>query len=160
MKIHWMKLIASILICQGAGIVGSFFTAPTVQSEWYAQLKKPAFQPPGWLFGPVWIILFLMMGIALYLVWNSPISLEKLKLPLMVFSVNLLLNITWSFCFFYLKNPMLAFFEILVLWMVILAAMLLFFNVNRWAGWLLVPYLAWVSFASVLNFSLWMLNKN
>jgi len=159
MKIHWLKLVASILICQGAGIIGSFFTAPTVQSDWYLQLKKPGFQPPGWLFGPVWITLFLLMGIALYLVWNSSAPVEKIKIPLLMFAVNLALNIGWSFCFFYLKNPGLAFFEIVVLWATILLTLILFYQVNKVGTWLLVPYLAWVSFASILNLSIWNLNK-
>lgn len=159
MKINYLKLVLSIVICQGAGLVGSIFTTPTVKSDWYTNLNKPSFQPPDWLFGPVWVTLFLLMGISLYLIWNTRADEVKTTIPLGIFVFQLILNIMWSYLFFYLKNPLLAFIEILILWIAILVTMILFVRINKLAGLLLTPYLLWVAFAAVLNFFLWNLNR-
>jgi tryptophan-rich sensory protein len=159
MKINYFKLIASILICQGAGLLGSLFTSPTVKADWYINLNKPAFQPPDWLFGPVWITLFLLMGISLYIVWNVPGDEFRTALPLGIFIFQLVLNIMWSFLFFYLKNPFMALMEIFVLWLAILVTLILFYRISKIAGLLLIPYLLWVAFAACLNFFLWNLNR-
>ena len=159
MKINYIKLVIAIILCQGAGFIGSIFTTPTVKSAWYINLNKPSFQPPNWLFGPVWGILFLLMGVSLYLVWTTKSMEGKLLFPLGIFAVQLLLNICWSFLFFHLKNPLSAFIEIVVLLLVILATALVFFRINKIAGLLLTPYLLWVAFAAVLNLSLWTLNR-
>jgi benzodiazapine receptor len=151
-----LKLIVSILVCQGAGIIGSFFTVSSV-GTWYERLAKPAFNPPGWLFGPVWISLYLMMGVSLYLVWNQWPS-RGTKIALTLFSVQLILNSLWSILFFGLKQPGLAFAEIVLLLIAIAATLLLFIRISKPAATLLVPYLLWVGFASVLNFSIWRLN--
>jgi len=159
MKINYLKLVISIVICQGAGFIGSIFTTPTVKSDWYINLNKPSFQPPDWLFGPVWVTLFLLMGISLYLIWNTQGDEVKVTIPLGIFIFQLILNIMWSYFFFYLRNPLWAFVEILILWIAIWITMIFFFRINKAAGLLLTPYLVWVGFASVLNFFLWNLNR-
>jgi len=159
MKIDYLKLVTSIVICQGAGFLGSLFTTPTVKSDWYINLNKPSFQPPDWIFGPVWGTLFLLMGISLYLVWNTQAGDVKKPLLLGIFLFQLILNIMWSYLFFYLKSPLWAFIEILILWIAILVTLIFFFRINKPAGLLLTPYLIWVAFAAVLNFYLWNLNQ-
>ncbi len=174
------KLIISILICEGAGIIGSFFTAPAIKT-WYASLEKPVFSPPNWLFAPVWTILFLLMSISLYLVWGrnwkveasenksakkawNPIS-EKLwsgtwkeENAVAIFVLQLVLNVLWSVIFFGLKFPSIAFAEILMLWVAILYTIVNFYRISKLAAYLLIPYILWVSFATILNFSIVLLN--
>jgi len=151
-----MKLVTSIIICQLAGIIGSVFTMPAIGS-WYAGLKKPSFNPPNWLFGPVWGLLYLLMGISLYLVWSKK-ELAGAKTALIFFAIQLLLNTLWSIIFFGLRLPLAAFLEILVLWLFILLTILKFFPLSKVAAYLLIPYLFWVSFASLLNFYIARLN--
>jgi tryptophan-rich sensory protein len=151
------KLIAAILVCQGAGLLGTLFTAVGLKS-WYGTLIKPSFNPPGWVFGPVWTTLFVMMGVALYLVWNRTPSGEAESRAMTWFFVQLALNVLWSFCFFTLKSPLLGFIEILFLLAAIVVTIVSFWQVSRTAGVLLLPYLAWVSFATFLTFSIWRLN--
>ena len=142
-----------LLLCFSAAALGRFF----MPGEWYAQLKKPLWNPPGWIFGPVWTALYTMMAIAAWLVWlNCGFSARRKALVL--FLLQLLLNAAWSPLFFGLHRPALAFVEIVMLWLAILATLLVFWKVQRGAGVLLLPYLAWVSFAVVLNFTLWRLN--
>ncbi len=156
-KINWIKLIISIIICQAAGAIGSIFTARSV-SSWYLTLEKPIFNPPGWVFGPVWTMLFLLMGIALYLVWSKKGKQEVKNKALIFFAVQWVLNIAWSFFFFYLQNPWAGFMEILILWFFILLTIIYFYKLSKPAAYLLIPYLAWVSFATVLNYYLYLLN--
>ena len=153
-----IKLIVSILVCQLAGIIGGIFTQSSVQS-WYTTLRKPVFNPPGWLFGPVWILLYLLMGVALYLIWNTGEQSRSRDIALALFFIQLGLNILWSFLFFYLQNPLLGFIEILVLLVFIVLTAWRFFGLNQLAGILFIPYILWVSFASVLNFFIWRLNR-
>jgi benzodiazapine receptor len=148
---NFIKLIISVVICEVAGIIGSLFTAPAVKT-WYPNLIKPSFRPPNWLFAPVWTTLFLMMGIAMFLIWN------KDRKGLGVFFIQLFFNILWSVMFFGLKSPLLGFIVIVILWFLILATIVKFFKVSKTAGWLLVPYILWVTFASILNFSILILN--
>jgi len=155
-KINWLKLVVSLLICQVAGGIGSVFTAKSV-SSWFLTLNKPSFNPPGWIFGPVWTILFLLMGYSLYLVWSKSNEPEAKK-ALIFFSLQLVLNIAWSFCFFYLQNPLVAFIEIIILWLAILLTIIYFYKVSKVAAYFLIPYIAWVSFAAFLNFMLFYLN--
>jgi len=150
-----IKLIFSIAVCEMAGVVGSFFTAPAVIS-WYAYLNKPSFSPPSWLFAPAWIALYLLMGVALYLIWKR--GLKENKEAIEIFFLQLALNVLWSVIFFGLRSPGLAFFEILILWVAIMYAILSFHQIDRKAAYLLVPYIVWVSFAAVLNFFVWRLN--
>lgn len=159
MKLDYIKLVLSLGICQGAGIIGSIFTAPSVKSSWYINLNKPSFQPPNWIFGPVWVVLFLLMGVSLYLIWNSKDLDSRRLVALGIFAVQLVLNILWSYFFFHLKNPLAAFIEIIVLWLAILITLIIFFRLQKVAGLLLAPYLVWVAFAAVLNFSIWTLNR-
>lgn len=146
-----LKLIFCIVICEVIGIGGAFFTSPAVSSSWYTSLIKPTFQPPSWLFGPVWTTLYALMGIALYLVWQNK-SLVKL------FIAQLFFNFLWSVLFFGLKTPFFAFLCIVVLWILILVLTIKFFKVKKLAGYLFIPYLLWVTFASILNFSIFILN--
>jgi benzodiazapine receptor len=156
MRINFFKLIVSLIICQLAGFIGSLFTTPAIP-EWYASLQKPSFTPPNWLFSPVWISLFLLMGVSLYLLWQTAAKKEA-KMALVFFAVQLILNMLWSAIFFGLKSPMVAFIEIIVLWVAIFLTMTKSLKVAKTAGYLLLPYIIWVSFAAVLNFFLWKLN--
>jgi benzodiazapine receptor len=152
----YLKLILAILLCQAAGVVGSFFTASSVQI-WYPALAKPSFNPPSWLFAPVWFILFILMGIALYLVWQARSSQNRKK-ALLVFLVHLLLNTLWSVLFFGLQNLAWALVDIILLWLMIGWLIYIFYQISRPASYLLLPYLAWVSFAAILNLLIWRLN--
>jgi len=154
-KINYFKLIAAIIITQLAGIIGSFFTVSSV-IIWYVTLNKPFFNPPSWLFGPVWIILYLMMGVALYIVWNN--RTKKSNTALTLFGIQLVLNSLWSILFFGLKNPLLAFIEIIILWVLILFTIIYFKKESKTAAYLLIPYILWVSFAAILNLAIFLLN--
>ncbi|MDP2471396.1 MAG: TspO/MBR family protein [Candidatus Palauibacterales bacterium] len=136
-----------------AGWIGSRF----MPGEWYASLAKPAWNPPNAVFAPVWTVLYLFMGVAAWLVWRKA-GFSGATVPLALFLLQLVLNSLWSYLFFGLQQPMLAFFEIVVLWIAILATTLGFWKVTPAAGVLLVPYLCWVAFAAALNLQLWRLN--
>jgi len=153
-----LKLAASIIICLSAGFIGSIFTADSI-STWYAEIEKPFFNPPNWVFAPVWTTLFILMGISLYLVWKRGIAKEGVKIALTLFGVQIVLNTLWSILFFGMKSPFLAFMEIIILWAAILLTILKFMKISKTAGYLLVPYILWVSFAAVLNFSIFILNS-
>lgn len=153
---HFIPTVISILIAEAAGILGSVFTASSVKG-WYLTLTKPAWNPPSWVFGPVWITLYALMGIAAGLVWNQR-DVPGAKLALFIYGMQLVLNALWSVLFFGLKNPGLAFVEIIVLLISIVVTTVLFFKINPLAGALMLPYIAWVAFASYLNFTLWQLN--
>lgn len=157
MKEKALKLLIAIVVCEGAGILGSFFTSPSIPT-WYASLIKPPFNPPNWLFAPVWTLLFLMMAVSAFLIWNRGLQQGKIKAALAVFGIQLLLNVLWSILFFGFLSPLSALIEIIFLWLAILFTIILFFRIDRLAGWLLIPYILWVSFASVLNFFIWYLN--
>ncbi len=125
--------------------------------EWYAQLRKPSWNPPGWIFGPVWTALYAMMAIAAWMVWRRGRFAGR-RLALSLFLMQLLFNALWSPLFFGLHNPLMALLDIVLLWLALLATMIAFWKVRPLAGALLVPYLVWVSFAATLNFALWRLN--
>jgi benzodiazapine receptor len=150
------RLAVSLAMPQLAGIAGSVFTVPAIPS-WYAGLNKPWFVPPSWLFAPAWTTLFLLMGLALFLVWERKESLG-LKGDYLPFWVQLGLNMAWSGLFFGLRSPLLGLVEIALLWAAIAVNIMVFWRVRKAAGWLLVPYIAWVSFAAVLNYNVWLLN--
>lgn len=152
-----LKLVVSVLVCQGAGLAGSLFTSPAIPT-WYATLQKPSFNPPNWVFAPVWSLLFLLMGISLYLVWSKGFEHKKTKTALFIFIVQLVLNILWSILFFGLQSPLYAFIEIIILWLAILMTIITFYKISKIAAYLLLPYILWVSFAAVLNFSILILN--
>lgn len=152
------KLILAVAVCQGAGLAGSLFTAPAIEG-WYASLEKPSFNPPNWVFAPVWTMLFLLMGVSLYLVWSRQaesrgVMGKKKRTALLIFAVQLALNIFWSILFFGLQAPMYAFVEIIILWLAIFLTVVSFFRISKLAAYLLLPYILWVSFAVVLNYSL------
>ncbi len=151
------RLIVSILVCQLAGIVGSAFTRAAIPT-WYATLQKPAFTPPNWLFAPVWTVLFLLMGVSLYSIWREGLANRQAKIAISIFAVQLLLNTLWSFLFFKLQSPLYGFVEIVILWVAILLTIIYFFRISRTAGFLLLPYIFWVSFAAILNFYIMKLN--
>ena len=151
------KLVFAVVVCQLAGVLGSFFTSPQIPT-WYASLQKPGFSPPNWLFAPVWITLFALMGVSAYLVWNKGLGNKSVQVSLFIFGVQLGLNVLWSFLFFGLQSPFYAFMEIIVLWAAILLTILIFFKISKPAGFLLLPYILWVSFAMILNFYIWKLN--
>jgi len=150
-----LRFITSILVCQAAGFIGSFFTTPAIPG-WYANLQRPTFTPPSWLFAPVWTILFVLMGISLYLVWRK--DAKSRAGAMVIFGIQLALNVGWSALFFGLRSPFLGFLEIIALWTAIAVTIVKFSRISRTAAWLLVPYIAWVSFAAVLNFAVWRLN--
>ena len=151
------SLISFLLITFVAAFIGSSFTAPNIVS-WYSTLIKPSFAPPNWLFAPAWTILYILMAVAAFLIWQSRNN-SQAKCALTFYFFQLALNSLWSIVFFGLHNPQLAFFEILVLWVLILITLLKFYKIQRTAGLLLIPYLLWVSFASILNLFVWLLNK-
>ena len=156
MKINWLKLIISLILPQLAGIIGSLFTIKSIPI-WYAALDKPSFNPPGWIFGPVWITLYIMMGISFYLIWIKN-DLPNFGLITSVFILQLALNAFWSIIFFGLHSPFYALVEIVSLWISILICIILFYKVSKISAYLMIPYLLWVSFASILNFYIWKLN--
>ena len=152
-----MKLFISIGITLLVGSLGGFFTSSAVKG-WYAVANKPSFNPPNWIFAPVWTLLYLLMGIALYLVWKSEAAQGIKQMAITIFTIQLLLNFFWSIIFFYAHQPGWAFLEIIALWGMILLTILWFGKISPTAAWLLLPYICWVSFASVLNYSIWKLN--
>ncbi len=152
-----LKLVLSIIICQGAGFLGSLATMPSI-ATWYKTIAKPSFNPPNALFGPAWITLYALMGVALFLIWKRGTATAGVKSAMILFFVQLVLNTLWSVLFFGLHQPMWAFIEILVLWLLILLTLIAFWRIALPAGLLLVPYFLWVSFASALNLAIWRLN--
>lgn len=152
-----LKLIIAIAISELAGIIGSVFTTDSVNG-WYVSIAKPAFNPPSWVFGPVWTTLFALMGIAAFLIWKKGLPRRNVRIALGVFIGQLILNTLWSIIFFGGQNPGGAFVEIIFLWLAILATIIAFAKISKPAAWLLVPYILWVSFAAYLNYSIWILN--
>lgn len=152
------RLLVSVLICQMAGVIGSSFTRPSIPT-WYAALAKPSFTPPNEVFAPVWITLFLLMGISLFLVWRRGGSDQKVRKALAFFLGQLVLNVSWSVAFFGLHSVPAGLGVIIALWVMIGLTMVSFARISRAAGILLAPYLLWVSFAAVLNAALYALNR-
>lgn len=146
----------SIAVAQSAGILGSLFTI-TDATSWYSIIEKPAWNPPNWLFGPVWITLYTLMGIAAYLVWRQKKNKETKK-GLNLYIIQLVLNALWSILFFGFQQPGIALIEIFMLLGFIVATTCSFFKINTAAGWLMIPYITWVSFAAILNGTIWWLN--
>lgn len=152
-----VKLAAAVVVSELAGAIGAVFTMPAIPT-WYATLQKSALSPPSWVFAPVWTTLYALMGIAAFLVWRKGWDDRKVRVALGMFAVQLVLNVLWSVIFFGLRNPGGALIEIIILWLAILATIITFSRVSRPAVYLLIPYLAWVSFAIVLNAMIWRLN--
>lgn len=150
---NYLKLAISIVIPFIASAIGGFFTVTSIDS-WYSALSKPFFNPPNWIFGPVWTLLYLLMGIALYLVWVKRNDMKAFIL----FGVQLVLNALWSIFFFGLQNPLLAFIEIIFLWAAIFMTIMYFYSIKKVAAYMLIPYILWVTFAAILNFYIMILN--
>ena len=153
------QLLMAILLCQSAGIIGMLTNAESL-SVWYTTIQKPSFNPPGWIFGPVWILLYLLMGMSLYLVWQKRAhEKKKIETAVKVFLFQLILNAIWSPLFFSFHSIGGALIDIIALWMSIIATIFLFAKINQKAAWLLAPYILWVTFALILNTSIWILNS-
>ena len=153
-----LKLIISILIPVAVGAVSGFFTSSEIPG-WYQTINKPTWNPPSWLFGPVWTTLYVMMGVALFLIWKSDASQSVKKTAIILFATQLVLNFFWSFIFFNQHQIGWAVVEIITMWIFILLTIFAFAPINKIAAWLLVPYISWVSFATILNYTIWQLNK-
>ncbi len=153
-----LRLVASIIVCELAGAAGAIFTVRKIPT-WYANLKKPSFRPPNWLFAPVWTALYLLMGIAAFLVWQEGLDDRGVQVALAVFLGQLALNVLWSAVFFGLESPLGGLAVIVLLWGAILTTIIQFAKFSTGAAFLLVPYILWVSFAAVLNGAIYILNR-
>ena len=151
------KLLIAIGVSELAGIIGSLFTSSAIPN-WYSTIEKPALNPPPWVFGPVWTTLYALMGIAAFLVWKRGWEKKEVKLALGMFGIQLFLNAIWSIIFFGMQNPGWALVDILFLWFAIVLTMVLFYKISKPAMYLLIPYILWVSFATYLNYAIWILN--
>ena len=154
-----IKLVISVAVPLAVGGLSGFATARGV-ADWYPTLTKPTFNPQAWIFGPVWTALYIMMGVAAFLVWRKGLEVDGVRIALVVFAVQLALNGLWSILFFGMQAPGWALVEIILLWTAIGVTTVLFLRVSQPAGILLLPYLGWVTFATVLNASLWWLNRS
>ena len=153
-----LKLVVCLAGCISAGLIGSLVTRDAI-SNWYVFLVKPAFAPPNWLFAPAWTLLYILMGVALFLVWRKGTGQPHVRESIIIFIIQLVLNATWSFAFFGLKSPVAGLINIVLLWLAILLTIISFFRVSRIAACLLIPYIIWVSFATALNYSIYLMNR-
>lgn len=153
-----IKIVLVVLVCVSVGYFSGTVTRDSI-TTWYPTLVKPVFNPPNWIFAPVWTLLYIMMGIAAGLVWTSNSDIKIVKRALGFFAIQFGLNALWSYLFFGMHNPLLALVEILLLWLMIWETYNQFRKIDKIAGLLLIPYLAWVSFATILNASIWWLNR-
>jgi len=151
------KLISCVILCQLAGVIGSVFTISSIPT-WYAGLNKPFFSPPNWVFGPVWITLYAMMGVALYLILRKGLKEKGVKDAILIFLAQLALNAVWSIAFFGLKSPLVGLIVITLLWFAIAFTIICFIRLSKTGAILLIPYILWVSFAAVLNLAIWAIN--
>ncbi len=158
MKTSLPKFVLSFVLCFSAAFTGSLFTPEKGSAWYYGELVKPSWNPPDWLFPPAWSILFLLMAIAFWMVLKRGTGERAVKVAVVAFAVQLLLNMSWSAAFFGLQNPLAGLSVILLLWVAIVVTIIRFRAVSATAGYLLVPYLMWVSFAAFLNFTIWQLN--
>ncbi|HXH26364.1 MAG TPA: TspO/MBR family protein [Candidatus Acidoferrum sp.] len=155
--INWLAVTGCIASVELLGNIGSLATFSQI-TTWYALLAKPFFNPPSWIFGPVWTLLFALMGVAVYLIWRAPVQGSPLRLAYGAFALQLMLNILWSFIFFGWHQPFIALLEIIILALAIVLNIREFAKVSAPAAWLMVPYLMWVLFATILNMAIWLLN--
>jgi tryptophan-rich sensory protein len=151
---QWIALAGFILLCLAVGSLGGYAVSASIV-DWYPTLNKPSWNPPNWLFGPVWTVLYVMMAVAAWGVWRSK---DRIGPAMILFFSQLALNLAWSFLFFGARSPWLGLVEITFLWLALVFTIIAFFGRVTWAGWLMLPYLAWVSFAAFLNFTIWRLN--
>lgn len=157
MKFKPVALIINIAITLGVGALGGWATAKSVQT-WYPTLNKPSFNPPNWLFAPVWTSLYVLIGIAAYLVWIRRDKIEHFPRTVAIYFIQLILNLAWSFIFFYLHEIGFALAEIILLLIIIVVNAIMFYKINKWAGLIFIPYILWVSFASFLTYNIFILN--
>jgi translocator protein len=150
---HWLALAVLLILCFSVAGIGGLATAPSIPN-WYAALAKPSWTPPGWIFGPLWSVLYLSMAVAAWLLWRRGDAV----VPMTLFGIQLLFNAAWSWLFFWLHSPGAAIVDIVLLWLAITATTIAFWRRSMLAGILFVPYLFWVSFAAALNFAIWRLN--
>ncbi|MBN1766298.1 MAG: tryptophan-rich sensory protein [Sedimentisphaerales bacterium] len=153
----YIRLILSFALPFSAILIASLFSGPP--GQWYESLNKPPFNPPGWIFGPAWTILYLMMGIAFFLVWQKGLKIKDVKIALTLFLIQLTFNAAWMPIFFGYQKIFIAFIDIILLWFAILLTIIKFWNISKTASILLIPYILWVTFASVINLSIWILNS-
>ncbi|HWA07716.1 MAG TPA: TspO/MBR family protein [Ignavibacteria bacterium] len=153
----FLKFVVSIIICQLAGVIGSVFTVNNIAS-WYLDLNKPLLNPPNWVFGPVWITLYFLMGISLFLVWKKGLNSRFNRNAFILFIIQLVFNASWSIVFFGMHQLLLSVFVIIILWLLIFINIVQFGKISRSAAYLLMPYILWVSFASYLNIAIYILN--
>jgi translocator protein len=151
------KLIISIVTTVGMGLLGGIFTAQEIHG-WFLHLNKPSWNPPNWLFAPVWTTLYVLMGIAFYLIWKTKANADTKQWAIIIFIAQFALNFIWSYIFFKEHLMGWAFTDIIVLWIAILCTIIAFSKINKTAAWLLVPYISWVSFAAILNLTIWKMN--
>jgi tryptophan-rich sensory protein len=154
-----MKLVVALVVCFGVSGVGAVFTTQDSISNWYGQLTKPFLTPPNWIFGPVWSALYLLMAISFFIVWSKGINYFKVKQAMVLFVIQLVLNAAWTPLFFGFRLILPAFIDIILLWLVILVTLYVFKHISLYAAVILIPYVAWVGFAVILNGSIWYLNK-
>jgi benzodiazapine receptor len=152
-----LELAGALFVCQLAGLVGSVFTTPAIPT-WYVSLNKPSFTPPSWVFAPVWVTLFTLMGLSLFIVLRKGFEKSAIRRAVSVFVAQLVLNMLWSVAFFGFRSPLYGLIVITLLWITLVATIFMFYRISRTAAILLVPYFLWGSFASVLNFSILVLN--
>jgi translocator protein len=150
-------LLAFIVLCEAAGLIGTVFTINSIPT-WYAALIKPSFNPPAWLFAPVWTVLYLLMGVSAYLIYEKGIKNRDVRVALYIFAVQLVLNVLWTAAFFGLRSITLGLVAIILLWCAIAVATIAFYRIRRSAGWIMLPYILWVTIAMVLNYYLLILN--
>lgn len=153
-----IKLLLCLVITLGIGLSASVFTISEIYG-WFATIRKPGWNPPNGVFGPVWTLLYILMGIALYLVWIKPAAAARKRTAVIAFAAQMALNFLWSYFFFHFHDIEMAFYDIVLLWVLILLTIFAFSRINKIASWLLVPYISWVSFAAILNYTILQLNK-
>jgi len=153
-----VKLLASLLLPLGVGAIAGIFTSEAIPG-WYASLNQPLFNPPNWIFGPVWTALYIIMGISLFLIWKLEAGKERNQ-AILIFIIQLILNFCWSFFFFYFKMIGLALADIVLLWVLIFIMLIRFFKLKPMAAYINIPYLLWVTFATVLNVAYFLLNRD
>jgi len=153
-----LKLLISLMIPQIAGAAGAFFTV-TDEGSWYQQINRPSWNPPGYIFGPVWTTLYILMGIGLYLVWKSDAAPALKRRAITLWGIQMVLNAAWSILFFGMHLIGVALADLILMWVAILLTIFAFARINKTAAWLLVPYISWVSFAGILNATIWVMNR-
>lgn len=157
MKFNPVAFIINIAIPLGIGAIGAFFTASSVKT-WYVTLAKPSFNPPNEIFAPVWTSLYILMGISAYLVWQKRHTIAQLPRTIAIYLIQLVLNLMWSFIFFYAHQLGLALFEIIALLLAVIINAWIFYKIDKVAGLLFIPYILWVSFATILTYNIFILN--